>query len=195
MGDTIQISRAIVTVPPIAEPVTLAEAKKQLELPQSDSSHDDHLARLIQSAREQWEHDTDSCCLTQTLKLNLPQFSEEIVLPKRPIQSITSIKYYNTINTQQTVSTAIYSLDQACRTIRLNYLQLWPMGLSRWDAVEVLYVAGYPSAGLVPAIHKQAILFLVGKYFENRDLLMNDAAYTDKAYESLVKKFMRSSYP
>ena len=191
-----EVSRATLLTPPTSEPVTLAEARKQCELSPSDNAHDDHLTRLIQSAREQWEHDTDSCCLTQTWSVTTEGFDDdEIYLPKRPIQSITHVKYYDSNNAQQTLSTSYYSLDPADRAVRLNYLQVWPVALQRWDAVTITYVAGYTAAANVPAIHKQAILLLVAYYFENRDMLLTDAMQGCVAYERLVARFMRSSYP
>ena len=193
---TQQVSRATLVTGPTSEPVTLLEAKKQCELSPSDTAHDDHLTLLIAAAREQWEHDTDSACLTQTWSVTADCFSDdEIYLPKRPIASITHLKYYDSNNTQQTLATTYYSLDPACRAVRLKYLQTWPVTLVRWDAVTITYVAGYASAALVPSIHKQAMRLLIGKYFENRDLLSNDLIYTDRAYEALVHRFMRSNYP
>lgn len=195
MAET-EISRALLVTPPVAEPVTLAEAKKQLELASSDTAHDAQLSLLIQAAREQWETDTDSCCLTQTWKIYAEEFDDdEIYLPKRPVQSVTHVKYYDAANVQQTLSTAVYSFDDAARAVRLDSLSIWPAVYDRFDAITITFVAGYSSAMLVPAIHKQAILLLVGKYFENRDMMANDLIYKDAAYEALVTKFMRSSYP
>lgn len=192
----IEVSRATLVTGPATEPITLTQAKKQLELSPSDTAHDDHLTLLIQTAREQWEHDTDSACLTQTWSVNLEYFcDDEIYLPKRPIQSITSITYYDGSSTQQILSTDIYSLDSAARAVRLKYQQIWPTTVERWDAITVTYVCGYTSSSLVPAAAKQAMLLLVGKYFENRDLLTNDVIYKDETYEALVRRFMRSSYP
>lgn len=190
-----EVSRAVLVTPPVAEPVTLAEAKKQLELASSDTAHDAHLALLIQAAREQWEADTDSCCLSQTWKVYAEEFDDdEIYLPKRPIQSVTHVKYYDASNVQQTLSTSVYSLDDAARAVRLDSLQVWPAVYDRFDAITITFVAGYTSAAALPAIHKQAILLLVGKYFENRDMQVS-GAYTDAAYDALVTKFIRSNYP
>ena len=50
----------VVTVQPTSEPLMLSEAKKQVEIADSDGAHDEHLIRAIQSARQQWEGDTDS---------------------------------------------------------------------------------------------------------------------------------------
>jgi len=191
----IETSRAILVTAPIAEPVTLAEAKKQLEIAASDTAHDAQLSLLIQAAREQWEADTDSAVITQTWKVYAEAFGDdEIYLPKRPIQSITHVKYYDSGNVLQTLSSDVYSLDIAERAVRLDSMKIWPSVYDRWDAVTVTYLAGYSSALSIPAIHKQAILLLVGYYFDaNRG--ENDRPNDQKAYENLVNKFMRSNYP
>lgn len=185
-------SRATVVTGPTSEPVTLAQARKQLELSPSDTAHDDQLSLLIQAAREQWEHDTDSALLTQTLSVALPYFAE-VELPKRPIQSITSVTYYNEADVLQTLSTSIYDLDKPRRLMRLKTLQTWPSVASRWDAATITYVAGHASVAAVPAIAKQAVLLLVGNYFENRDMI--GSAMSLAAYENLVMRFRRASYP
>jgi uncharacterized phiE125 gp8 family phage protein len=188
-------SRFEVVTPPTSEPVTILEAKKQLEIASSDTAHDEHILLNIQAAREQWEHDTDSALMTQTLKMTFCDFEgDEINLARRPIQSVTHVKYYDTGGTLTTLSSSVYGLDKASREVRLAYLQQWPTVQDRWDGVAVTYVAGYASRSLVPAIAKQAILLLVGYYFDaNRG--DNDRPNDMRAYESLVLRFMRSTYP
>ena len=186
-------TRATLITPPASEPVTLAQAKNACNLAASDTAHDDKLTLLIQAAREQWEHDTDAACLTQVWELSFSEFQgEEIRLPKRTLQSVGSVKYYDTLNSQQTLSTSVYDVDLASR---LGYLQQWPAIVDRWDAVTIRYTVGYASAAAVPAIHKQAILMLVAYYFENPDMLVSDQAYTMAPYERLVARYMRSDYP
>jgi len=194
MSET-ETSRAMLVTAPVSEPITLAEAKKQLELSPTDTAHDAQLSLLIQAAREQWEADTDSACLTQTWKVTAEEFDDdEIYLPKRPVQSITHVKYYDSGDVLQTLSTSVYDLDQSCRAVRLKNLQVWPAVSDRWDAITITYVAGYAQSYLVPAIAKQAMLLLVGYYFDaNRG--DNDRNSDQRAYEALVTKFMRSNYP
>lgn len=192
----LQTTRPSVVTPPASEPINLAQAKKQLEIPISDTAHDDQIDLLIQAAREQWEHDTDSACITQTLRVYTDSFDNDyLYLPTRPIQSITSIKYYDSTNTLQTMPATDYNFDKSSRYIRLAYLKLWPMTLARWDAIEITYVAGYGTAVNVPAVAKQAMLMLVGKYFENRDLLVSGSMANDSAYENLVTRYQRATYP
>ena len=191
-----QVSRVSVVTPPTSEPLSLAEAKRQVYVASSDTYHDEDLVLRIQAAREQWEHDTDSAVMQQTLKVTLEYvFDDEIYLPRRPVQSISSIKYYDQNNSLQTLDSSVYSLDAAARAVRLNYNSVWPSVYSeRFDAVTVEYVAGYANRQNVPAIAKQAMLLLVGYYWEsNRG--DNDKAYDLRAYERLVARFMRSTYP
>lgn len=186
----------IVTIGPTSEPVTLAEAKKQLEIAATDTSHDVQLSEAISEAREQWESDTDSVCCFTTFKINTDELYDCMLLPKRPISSITSIKYYNSLNSQVTLSSSVYQLDTAKRHIRLAYGQVWPATTARWDAYEIIYKCGYSADNaLVPAIAKRAMLLLIGHYFENRDMLITDNMNSMRAYEMLVRRYMRADYP
>jgi len=185
----------LVITGPTAEPLTLAEAKKQLELASSDTTHDEHLSSLIQSAREEWENDTEMICCTQTLQIKVDRMFDEFKLPHKPVQSVTSLVYFDSNNASTTLPTTIWDFDQARKVIRLKYNQLFPTWTPRYDAWTITYVCGYSDDGaLVPAIAKQAMLLLVGYYFDaNRG--ENDKANDKRAYEALVSKFMRSSYP
>jgi uncharacterized phiE125 gp8 family phage protein len=186
--------QAELTTGPTAEPLTLAEAKKQLEISATDTSHDAHLQAAIAEARQQWEHDTDSVTCFQTWHIHLSGLPDRLALPKRPIQQINSITYYDGNNVQQTLPSSYYQLH--INEIRHAYQVTLPATASRWDAWRVNYRCGYSQDGtLVPAIAKRAMLMLIGYYFENRDMLVNDVIYDRSAYESLITRFMRSNYP
>lgn len=178
---------------PTAEPLTLAEAKKQLEISSSDSTHDVQLQGMIQEARQQWEKDTDTVCCYQTWRMRTNVMKDGFRLRKRPIQSITSIQYYDSGNTLQTWNTSQYSLyvDQ----IKLGYQVTIPAVSDRWDAWTITYRLGYSQdATSVPAVAKRAMLLLIGYYFDaNRG--DNDRLHDMKAYEALVAKYSRSDYP
>lgn len=187
------LSKSIVTVQPTLEPLTLDEAKRQVYVATSDNSHDQHLIGLITAAREQWEHDTDTAVMTQTVRMQFDGFcSEKIPLLRRPIQSITSITYYDVGNISRTIASG-YSLNVNDRSVTLDFTADWPATYDRWDAVTVDYIAGYTTRTAIPMIAKQAILLLIGYYFEQRG--DGDRLYDMRAYENLVKRYMRSSYP
>jgi hypothetical protein len=94
----------------------------------------------------------------------------------------------------QTLSTSLYSVDLKERAIRLNWNITWPTTYIRWDAVQVQYVAGNSTISAVDAIAKQAMLLLITYYqFGNRG--DNDRPNDLRAYESLVRRYLRAGYP
>jgi uncharacterized phiE125 gp8 family phage protein len=181
-----------ILTPPASEPVTLKQAKKQLELAEADDSHDEQLQFLIETSRDSVERDTGMAMLTQTVEHVQAGFTVAIQLQRRPVQSITSIQYYDDGNSLQTLSTNIYQLNPSKERIELKYLQDWPTTADRWDAVKVTYVAGYTSPASVPASLRQMMLLKLGFLFENRDQMTN---FEEKAYDRLVRRWMRPSYP
>jgi uncharacterized phiE125 gp8 family phage protein len=189
----IEMSRPVVVTPPASEPLTLAEAKRQVVIAADDDAHDHELIHIVQAAREQWEHDTDSVTTLRTLSVSVDRLGPRIELPKRPIQSIDCVKYYDSDDAIQDMEPGVYVFDAAGGAIRLAHNQQWPDVPRRWDAVTIKYVAGYSRRQDIPAIAKQAMLLLVGYYFENRG--DHEQPRVMQAYESLVIRFMRSSYP
>lgn len=177
-----------------SQPLTLAEVKKHLEIDLEDSEHNDQLDGMIAEAVEQWEQDIDAACMQRTLRINTNEFYDDLKLPKRPVASITTIKYYDLNNTQQTLSTNVYGLDIANRSIRLKVNQSVPSYTPRWDAFEITYLAGHATAADVPALWKRAMLHFIAYGFDgNRG--DNDRGLDLRHYENLVLKCMRSTYP
>ena len=188
---------------PGTEPVSLVEARDQVELIASDTSHDTKLTRYIAAAREQVEDDTGYALITSTWTLSMthfPGYSERlrsgesfIHLPRRPIQSIGSITYYDGADSQQTLSTDVYGLDGARRLVYLKYNQTWPAYTERHNGIVITFVAGYTSATAVPYVFKQLILLQVAKWFEHRGDESKMPAH-DTAYERLLRTVVSGDY-
>lgn len=181
--------RPILVTAPTTDAVTIEQAKKQCEIAESDTAHDEHLYQLIDRARDEFEADCDLCIKSQTWRVYTDDMDDGMQLQKGPIQSITSIKYYDNTNTQQTLATSVYGFDAANRKIRLKYDQVWPPFTSRWDAWEITYLCGYST---VPPMAVQAMLILIEKYFLGRESLKEPEFRT---YQRLVSKMQRSTYP
>jgi len=167
-------SISVVTGPTI-EPVTLQQAKDFLRVTFSDD--DDFIASLIQGARELLEIQTQRSLITRTLKLTADAFpnARVILLPKPPLQSISSVKYIADGDTSlTTLSTAYYSTDTASTPGRLilNDGYSWPITETNGNAVEITYVAGYGAAvSLLPFNLQQAVLLYVSHFYQNRSVV------------------------
>ncbi len=157
---------------PAVEPVTLAEVKAQARI--ADTNSDTVLALYIQAAREAAERYMNRGLYTQTWKLVLDRFYEEIQLPRAaPLQSVTSITYYDTDAVSQTLSSTIYTVDTVSRPGRVVRAsdQSWPALQSDRLAgkVTITYVIGWTSTALIPERIKQGIRLYVTGLDRDRD--------------------------
>jgi uncharacterized phiE125 gp8 family phage protein len=185
-----------VVTPPTNDPVTIAEAKRQLNIAASDDAHDDKLADLIQDATETWEHDTHQKLITQTIEHVQERWEPMVRLTWRPLQLIEFVKYRDANGTLQTVSAADYLLDLGNGLIRFNRTYTVPNYFSEWNAWQIRYVAGYGENSTdVSQLDRGAILTLVAHKFETPDMLFATAIYSDSRYANLVYKRMRATYP
>lgn len=157
---------------PAVEPVTLTEAKAHLRVDGTDE--DTFITSLIVAAREYCEKYSNRACITQTWYLWLDSFpcSDSISLPLPPLQSVASIKYYDTDNAESTISNGDYFVDPVSEPgrISLAYGKRWPgIVLRPVNGVCIEFVCGYGLAVAVPQGIKQAILLLVGHWYGNRE--------------------------
>lgn len=159
---------------PTAEPISLAEARKQVELPLDYTAHDEHLLRLITASRRRAEAVTGRQIVTATWNLILDQFdyeSQEIRIPKPPLQSVTSISYVDTNGQTQTWSSTQYTVTTSREPgiVRPAYGYSIPTARAQPDAVTVRFVAGYGPPSSVPEDLKAAMLLLIGHWFAVRE--------------------------
>ena len=93
---------------PATEPITLTEAKAHLRV--DDSYDDTYINTLITTARLYCERFLNQSLITQTWQLFLDSFPSNglILLKHGPVISLTSIKYYDSDNTEQTLSSDDY---------------------------------------------------------------------------------------
>jgi uncharacterized phiE125 gp8 family phage protein len=186
---------SLITAPTI-EPVKLDEAKKQCELARADTYHDEHLSRLITAARQYVEERTNRALVTQTWDLFLDElpYTDSIWLPKPPLQSVTSLKYYDASGVQQTWSSANYivSTSREPGRIALAYGISWPSVQARPDAVVVRFVCGYGTQSSIPERLKAAMLLLVAHWFEHRAEVVSvgQVSTVPTAAESLIEQAM-----
>ena len=157
--------------PKPTEPVSLAEAKLHLRV-----DHDDEdilILSLISAARLHLEHVLGRAFITQGwlyLTDNWPA-GHTVDLPLAPVQSIVSVKVYDSDDAATTLSPSTYLLDGLSVLPRLvrRASNTWPKPGRIANGIEVSFTCGHGSlASEVPAPLRQAVLLLVAHWYEHR---------------------------
>lgn len=151
--------------------------REALDIADEDTLINDY----VNAAWRYCEQQTWRQFLTASYTLALPRFSQAIVLPKPPFVSVTSIKYYDDNNAQQTLNADIYEASSFHEPAMLcpGYSQSWPSTFSRQDAVLIEYVAGYGTMEAdMPVDLLHAVRLLVADMFENRELQLHSNPHT-----------------
>lgn len=165
----------ILVTGPTAEPVTLAEAKLHLRVDIDDD--DDLIEALVAAAREYVERlcRPQLALISQTWKLVLDATpGDTITLRPYPLQSVSSIKTTSDAGVEATYSASGYQVDTVSEPgrLRLKSGYSWPSTtLQALNGFEVTFVAGFgddPSD--VPQQIRQAVLLLIGHWYENREV-------------------------
>ena len=173
---------------PTQEPVTLAEAKQHCRIDSTDE--DGLLAGIILAARIYCEGETRRAFLTQTVDYTidyqwpyLPNgYCRGIILPLGNLQSVTSISYVDQDGVTQVLSSTQYTVrtDETSGQITEAYGATWPSVRTSPSAITVRCVVGWlPSQ--FPDDLRQALLMLVGAWYENRETVVTGSAFTPSA--------------
>jgi len=157
---------------PTKEPISITEANEHLRL---DTDDDFGLVTgLIKVARQYCEDFQNRAYFTQTWELWLDAFPWELSLdiPRPPLASISSIKYYDTANTEYTLAATEYFVDTKSTPgrVALAYGKSWPSTTLRpANGVCITFVAGETTLAAISQEVKQAILLLIGHWYEHRE--------------------------
>lgn len=163
--------RVAVVTPPAIEPVTVADVKLALHI--DGTTEDTLITSWIKTGRELAEGFLRRALITQTVEVTLDDFPcVPVLLPRSPVQSITSVTYYDTDNVSATVDLNSLIIDTSCEPARidLGFGEVWPAAILRpMSGVKIRYVSGYgDTADDVPAIIKDAIMLYCGYRNESR---------------------------
>lgn len=148
----------------MAEPVSLFDAKAHLRV---EHTEDDALiADYIQAARSHVESLTSRTLVSTSRTDYFDEWEECFVLTWAPVSAVSSVKYLDLDGVLQTASTSLYRVDTASlkARIELEFGQIWPPARCAINAIQINYTSG----AAVPAALKQAILFGVGHFYEQR---------------------------
>ncbi len=157
---------------PTVEPITLAEAKAHLRV---DASGEDSLIQsLIMASRLHIEAALDLALITQSWRHQRDVWppSRVLILPLRPIQSLTAVTLHDDDATSRTLDVSDFVVDGHANPARL----VWrgngavPAAGIIANGIEIDIVAGYGDAATdVPQPIRQALLLLIAHWYENRE--------------------------
>lgn len=169
----------LVTAPEV-EPVSLVEAKAHLRVDYDLNDDDPLIAGLIVAARQWCEQYTRRAFITQEWRATFDKFGDKMPLAWPTVQSVTDIKYRANDGTVSDggspplsaldVMVYVTSADDVSARVMLRDGAAWAGTAIHPDAVEVTYEAGYgDTPDDVPMAIRQAILLLVGTWYEFRE--------------------------
>ena len=161
------------------EPITIEEAKLHLRV--DGNGEDSLISSLISVSREYCENFTGRAVSVQTFEGVLPSFPSEkrIELPMPPLKEVAYVRYVNSKGEDVELSEGEDYLVITKVEPGVIYPVIskpWPVDLwDRPDAVRVKFTAGYD---VIPNIIRQAMLLLIGHFYENREAVaQGNAAY------------------
>lgn len=165
--------------PPTEEPYSLEEAKAHLRV---ETGADDNLITgLILAARQYVERETNKSLVTQTWKLTLDRFPQgPIHLGHGPVSAVGAFAYRDTNGEVQTVDPSTFvTSDLPAEYPEITPTPLgpfwpwiWPYTLPQPGAVSITFTAGFGDASDVPQDLKQAMLLIIGHWYNIREAVV-----------------------
>lgn len=183
---------------PAAEPVALAEAKAFLRV--DGTAEDSFIGTLITAARLHVEGTTGRALLAQSWRTVCDDWPESrmVKLPVGPIVSLSEIRVYDAEGAATILSLAQFQPETKTMPARIHLpttIAGMPVLRDR-AAIEIDYVVGYGNdAADVPQDLRQALLMLVGYWFEHRDavVIAGSGAVVPGGFDGLVASYRQIS--
>jgi len=161
--------------PPAGYSITLEEAKAHLRV--TDDSHDDRIMAYLASATSSIESLREIRLVEQTVRLELDGFPETFIdIPIAPVISVTSVKYDDSDNVEQTlVENTDYFVSLGGRYPKITAVDEWPTAyVGKPSSVRVVMVVGYATDSSpldygenVPLDLKHAIKVKIKEFFDH----------------------------
>lgn len=184
----------IITAP--SEIITVADAAEFMRA-EFSSSEETTIQVFINAARQFCEEYLFRRIGIQTIELRdkgFPAGNSPIILPA-PLIDVTSIKYLDGNNTEQTLSPSEYIVSDSApgQIIPVNS---WPETLRAADAIRVVFSSGYNAEGESPILSealpdtiKTAILMQVADLYENREAQVEKPLSINPTLERLLAPY------
>jgi len=185
---------SILLAGPAGEPVSLTEARAFLRV--DDTGENTLISTLITAARVHVESMTRRALISQNWRVLFDGWPAggEVRLPLGPFAALIAVRVYDLDGAPTELALAQFLPETGSVPARLILpatIQGAPV-MREHLAVEIDYTAGYGSAATdVPARLRQAMLALVGHWFENREavLMAGSGAVVPAGFDDLVQSY------
>lgn len=182
---------SILITPPVAEPLTLAEAKAWLRVEHDDD--DAVIGVLITSARSLVEQETRRALITQSWRVVRDAWPAggRIEVSPAPVRQVVAARVYDSAGVAQAVDATLFTLATGGAPGVLGFLP----GSLPWPGravagIEVDIETGYGADGsAVPEPLRQAIRLLVAHGYENRGGMPGDNARMPATAAALIAAY------
>jgi uncharacterized phiE125 gp8 family phage protein len=162
---------------------------------------DTYIATLILSATQVIEAETRRALINRSFTLQLEGFpaSREIVLPRSPLFTVSSVTYTDPDQVVETFSNSLYhtySVNGIGRVV-LNSEASWPTTLNTGGLdVSVVFTAGYgATSASVPAALRHAVLLQATHMYDNRTAVGPTQLYEiPRTVERLIVQYHSGDY-
>ena len=152
-----------ITTQPAYYPVRLQDMKAHLDV--DYDTDDDLIMHLIMEAVGAVESYLRGALISTTYTITMDDLEDIQNFDRFPLQSVTSVKYYDTDDAQQTLATASYRVDTNSKPPRLEIVTM-PSYKDRINAIEVIAVFGWSDANDIPKEIIQAIKKKVKDWYD-----------------------------
>tara|TARA_Y100001963_G_C6640388_1_gene380658 strand:+ start:162 stop:821 length:660 start_codon:yes stop_codon:yes gene_type:complete len=168
---------------PSATAVSLAEAKTHLRIDSTFTTDDTYITTLIDVATAAAENYMGLKIMAQSWFLDIdafPSYFDLLIASPKADATINAITYFDANNASQTLAASNYFVDSTRKPVRIYESPdgNFPSTYERPNAVTVDFALGYSTAGDVPAPIRQAILLMIGSYYETRQTV-SDRTYKE----------------
>jgi uncharacterized phiE125 gp8 family phage protein len=171
-------------VAPEVTPLSLTEVKAHLRV---DGTDQDSVIQMYLDAATayvdgEWGY-LGRALVTQTWRLTIDTFPcAEIKIPLPPLQSISSVGYFDSAGDFQTLAEDVdYFVDDQSEPGWITPMTTWPTTLDAINSVRIEFIAGYAGTSSppsltenIPAAIKQGMLLLITDWMEHRQNILTE---------------------
>ncbi|RST30156.1 hypothetical protein HMF7854_04435 [Sphingomonas ginkgonis] len=153
-----------------APAISLEDAKRQCRLAPSETTDELLIVDYVAAATDVLELYLGRSIMPQTWELTLDAFSDTILLPRGPVQSIESVSYFDPDGVKQTLAAEAYQLDSTSDPAWLVLAggAAWPELSIGVNNVVIRFVAG---CATVPPSLLLVIRSLVAQMYDEPTLV------------------------